>query len=110
MTSRNWHDGRLQRARRKPAGGGPKAQARRGKPKKKRAARGAQRAEREPRLDRFIHRQQRVIKTVSDYAIEVADSASKGQFSASKWLKQTATMWQKLADDVAEMTKIVLKD
>jgi hypothetical protein len=109
MTSRNSkHDGRRQRAHRKPAGGRPKSSARAAKAKKKPAGGGAE--PREPRLDRFIKRQRQLIKTVSDYAIEVADSTSKGQFSASKWIQQTATMWQKLADDVAEMTKIVLKD
>lgn len=62
------------------------------------------------RVDKIVEQQQKAIKTFCNFVEKTADLTLKGEFKPSEVVKEYAKMWKELGEQIAEMTRIALKD
>jgi hypothetical protein len=62
------------------------------------------------RVDKIVAQQRLAIETVADFMKKAADLTLKGEFKPSEIIKEYADMWKVLGGQIAEITRIALKD
>jgi hypothetical protein len=62
------------------------------------------------RVDKIVEQQQKAIETFTNFVEKAADLTLKGEFKPSELVKEYATMWKELGKQIAEITRIALKD
>jgi hypothetical protein len=62
------------------------------------------------RFDDFVAVQKTAVDHVSTFVQGAADRTIKGDFAPKAWVESYAELWKNLAKDVADMTKIILRD
>jgi hypothetical protein len=81
-----------------------KIRAKRGKAGARKAA------SRANRLNRGVDVLQNSVRRWSDYASETAHLAARGNLNPGAWVKIYSDMWQGLASDVGDLTKLVFAE